>query len=196
MSTYRINEIFYSLQGEGVRVGTPNVFVRFTGCNLKCSRDVERFDCDTEFASGVSLTLEQLWEKLSLYPCKNIILTGGEPSLQTDQALIDALRDDGYYIALETNGTESVPQGIDWICCSPKTSEHTLRVGKVNELKYVRDVGQGIPKPILQADHHLISPAWHPEGLHPETLHHCMELVKQNPTWRLSAQYHKVWSIR
>jgi len=196
MNTYRVNEIFYSLQGEGVRVGTPNIFIRFTGCNLKCSRDVELFDCDTEFASGVTLTLEQLCEKISLYPCKNIILTGGEPALQIDQSLIDALKNDGYYVAIETNGTESLPQGVDWICCSPKTAEHTLRVGKVHELKYVRDVGQGMPKPILQADHYLISPAWHPEGLHPETLHHCMELVKQNPMWRLSAQYHKVWSIR
>jgi organic radical activating enzyme len=192
--TYRINEIFYSLQGEGVRVGTPNIFIRFAGCNLRCSRPSEGFDCDTEFASGMDMTAQDVLNMIAKYPCENIILTGGEPSLQIDAELIDALKD--YYLAIETNGTESLPQGIDWICCSPKTAEHTLRVGKVDELKYVRDVGQGIPKPILKADHYLISPAWHPEGLHPETLHHCMELVKQNPTWRLSAQYHKVWSIR
>lgn len=194
--TYRINEIFYSLQGEGVRVGTPNIFIRFAGCNLKCSRPIEGFDCDTEFASGMNFNIGEILHYLEKYQCKNIVLTGGEPMLQVDAKLIEAFKNADYYVAIETNGTEPPIAGIDWICCSPKTAEHTLRVGKVDELKYVRDVGQGIPKPVLLADHHLISPAWHPEGLHPETLHHCMELVKQNPTWRLSAQYHKVWSIR
>jgi 7-carboxy-7-deazaguanine synthase len=214
---YRINEIFTSLQGEGVRAGTVNTFVRFSGCNLKCAIDDEfsGFDCDTEFTSGQDATLQEIIETIAVTGdrCKNVILTGGEPGLQVDDLLIGALKREGYYIAIETNGTRELPAGIDWICVSPKSAEHTLRVHQrhrldgdkmelfqnivVDELKYVRRYGQGIPKPSLQAEHKLISPAFEPDSrLARQTLEHCIQLVKENPEWRLSMQLHKFWGIR
>lgn len=206
--TYRISEIFYSIQGEGVRAGTANIFVRFAGCNLKCAIDNEAgFDCDTDFVSGESLTLEQIIQTVKLIAnlnkkaeaadCKSVILTGGEPALQIDQPLVDALKQNGYFVAVETNGTRELPAGIDWVCCSPKSAEHTLRVGDCDELKYVRAAGQPIPRPSLNARHYLISPAFEPDGsIKRETLNHCVELVKENPLWKLSLQIHKLLKIR
>lgn len=204
--TYRINEIFYSIQGEGVRAGTANVFVRFSGCNLKCSADDPEsgFDCDTEFVSGIDLTGEQLLRQIAAAGfndqganCYSLILTGGEPTLQIDTDLIVLLRDSGYYIAIETNGTKELPGAVDWICVSPKSAEHTIRIKYAHELKYVRHVGQGIPKPSIEAANYLISPAFEADGsVRPETLRHCIDLVKHNPDWRLSVQQHKLWRVR
>lgn len=209
MKKYAINEIFYSIQGEGMRAGTANVFVRFAGCNLQCRADGEAgFDCDTEFTSHRILTADQIVsevESLSktepgakLLPfCLWVVLTGGEPALQIDEELIAALHKAGYLLAIETNGTKLLPVGIDWICCSPKTAEHTLKMIRVNEIKYVRRKGQAIPCPLLDADHKLISPAVQPDGsILPEDLAWCIELVKENPTWRLSVQQHKQWGVR
>jgi 7-carboxy-7-deazaguanine synthase len=196
---YRINEIFHSVQGEGVRVGTANIFVRFSGCNLKCSADdpLSGFDCDTEFVSGVEHSWQELIVKLKPMTCPNIILTGGEPSLQVDQFLIDRLHEAGFYVAIETNGTKELPSGIDWVCVSPKSAEHTIKVKRAHEIKYVRHKGQGIPKPACAADHYLISPAFDSFGnLERGTLRHCIELVKANPAWRLSMQLHKFWGVR
>lgn len=197
---YRINEIFYSLQGEGIRAGTPNIFVRFSGCNLTCSEDDELsgFDCDTEFVSGRSLTAEQLLvEMRALTACKNIILTGGEPSLQLDDALVAVLRDAGYYMAIETNGTKELPDGLNWITVSPKSAEHTIRQKAASELKYVRHYGQGIPKPSAKADFYLLSPAFQAGNvIAKEDLEWCIRLIKENPSWRLSLQMHKFWRVR
>jgi organic radical activating enzyme len=195
---YRVNEIFYSLQGEGLRAGTANIFLRFTGCNLKCSRETEGFDCDTEFQSGRPWTLESILAEMHrLAPhCRSIILTGGEPGLQIDAELIQALKAAGFYIAIETNGTKELPEGIDWITLSPKTAEHSLRQKTANELKYVRSYGMGIPKPSVIADHYLLSPAFDGEYLPPENLEWCLRLVRENPDWRLSVQQHKFWKIR
>ena len=193
---YKVNEIFYSLQGEGIRAGTPNIFIRFSGCNLQCRKEIEGFDCDTEFTSGTVMNIDTLVQAISEYPCQSVIFTGGEPALQLDSTLVKVLRDLGYYLAIETNGTKILPDGIDWVCCSPKSAEHTLRVGKVSEVKYVRHSSQGIPKPSLVADYYLISPAWDAEGLSEENLRHCVQLVKDNPMWRLSIQQHKVWGVQ
>lgn len=209
--TYAINEIFYSLQGEGVRAGTPNVFVRFAGCNLTCSRNGETgFDCDTEFMSSRALTKEEILAAALLhYPDgatgKSVIFTGGEPALQLDQELVDAFKKAGFYTAIETNGTRQLPVGLDWICVSPKTAEHTLvqprswddMPRRVDELKYVRHADHGIPKPSLAAVHHLPSPAFSADVR--ETVaaqENCVQLVKQHPTWRLSVQLHKLWTVR
>lgn len=195
-----VNEIFYSLQGEGIRQGTPNVFVRFSGCNLTCSVDNEAgFDCDTEFTSGVKYTVEQLLEKINKLGngCKNVILTGGEPSLQVNAELIKALKHDGWYIAIETNGTKELPDGLDWITVSPKSAEHTLKQLTANEVKYVRFTGTGIPKTKVKADFYLISPAFNADlSLDRKHLVHCIKLVKENPDWRLSVQQHKEWMVR
>lgn len=196
---YRINEIFYSIQGEGGRAGQPSIFVRLSGCNLKCSRDSPDeggFDCDTEFVSGVSYTKQMLIESLSRHPCKWVVLTGGEPSLQVDQDLVDVLHEHGYKIAIETNGTNLLPNGIDWVTVSPKTAEHTIRVKSATEVKYVRQIGQGIPKPSCQSTYRFISPAFDGTILSKDTLAYCIQLVLDNPDWALSVQQHKLWRVR
>jgi 7-carboxy-7-deazaguanine synthase len=198
-NTYRVNEIFNSVQGEGVRAGTANIFLRFSGCNLTCNVNDQGFDCDTEFVSGRTLTLEQLLAELKeVAPNANaIVLTGGEPSLQVDGELIRALRGAGYYLAIETNGTKELPPGIDWITVSPKTAEHTLRQLVANEVKYVRVHGQGLPKPSVKADYYLLSPGCESSGqFNPRDLQWVVNMVKENPTWRLSLQTHKLLKVR
>ena len=199
MKSYSVNEIFYSLQGEGARAGTPNVFVRFAGCNLTCREEVEGFDCDTNFSGGRPLTLGQLLDEIeqSAPKCRNVILTGGEPALQINNALISALHSRHYYVAIETNGTKELPEGIDWICVSPKTAEHTLRIKVASELKYVLHAGQALPKPSIAAAHYILSPAFQPDGsVRQVDLECCILLVKENPKWRLSLQLHKLLKIR
>jgi organic radical activating enzyme len=199
--TYRINEIFYSVQGEGIRAGTANVFVRFSGCNLNCSASdaLSGFDCDTEFVSGRALALEALLAEIAGQAPKHtpVILTGGEPSLQIDQDLIDAFHDAGHYVAIETNGTRELPQLIDWTCVSPKSAEHTIVVKQADEVKYVRHAGQAIPRPSVAADNYLISPAFEADwSVTRDNLAHCVKLVKENPPWRLSLQLHKLIGVR
>lgn len=203
MNTYRINECFYSLQGEGIRAGTPNVFVRFTGCNLQCRQEPSEkspggFDCDTEFASGRTLSLKEIhaWVERCSEDCRWLILTGGEPGLQVDREFIDYWHGLGYQLAIETNGSIELPEGLDWITCSPKVAEHAMRQLKASELKYVRCWGQGIPKPVCKADHYLISPAFSGLELAQETLQWCIKLCLENPPWRLSVQQHKQWAVR
>ncbi len=198
MKTYQINEIFYSLQGEGIRAGTPNLFLRFTGCNETCSVESHGFDCDTEFSSGRKLALDGIITELrEAGPgCEWIVLTGGEPALQVDRELIDALHAAGFKLAIETNGSIALPDGLDWITVSPKVAEHAIRQRTANEVKYVRAYGQGIPRTVVKADHQLISPAFTGDELDRKTLDWCVRLVKENPAWRLSIQMHKSWKIR
>lgn len=198
MKTYTVNEIFYSLQGEGVRAGTVNLFLRFTGCNETCRVETHGFDCDTEFASGRKLTLEEIITELRDAGPRSawVILTGGEPGLQVDRELIDALHVAGYKLAIETNGSIALPDGIDWVTVSPKVAEHAIRQRTAHEVKYVRAYGQGIPKTVVEAEHKLISPAFTGDALDQKTLDWCVQLVKDNPEWQLSIQMHKVWRIR
>ena len=202
-----MNECFYSIQGEGLRAGTANIFVRFANCNLRCSKEGEaQFDCDSEFLSYREYNLDELVQFVQAcaphIPAGGakgagaIIFTGGEPGLQLDQDLIDRFHDAGYYLSVESNGTCELPSGLDWITISPKTAEHTLRQKKAHEVKYVRHKGQGIPKPTIEADYYLLSPAWGADGLDRENLEWCIQLVKENPAWRLSVQLHKIWRIR
>lgn len=197
--TYTVNEMFYSLQGEGLRAGTANLFLRFSGCNLTCRKESEGFDCDTEFTSGRKLTSEQIIRELkeTAPNAMAIILTGGEPSLQVDAGLIQLLKAEGYYLAVETNGTQALPDGIDWITVSPKTAEHTLRQLKASEVKYVRAKGQAIPRPQVEAEHYLISPACQSDGTYlQDDMAWCVALVKENPKWKLSLQTHKLLKVR
>jgi organic radical activating enzyme len=203
MKTYTINEVFYSLQGEGVRAGTANVFVRFTGCNLRCSlkegpKSPGGFDCDTEFTSGRKLTVRELHELILEFSptCKWLILTGGEPGLQVDKELIDYFHEARYQLAIETNGTVELPTGLDWITLSPKVAEHCVKQLHASELKYVRGYGQAVPVPAAKADHYLVSPAFDGGNLDKKTLEWCIKLCKENPTWRLSVQQHKQWAVR
>lgn len=197
MKTYRVNDIFFSLQGEGVRSGTTNVFVRLSGCNQQCRRETHGFDCDTEFTSGTNLTATEIIQRAQhlAHNCRWIIITGGEPALQTDPALIKALHAASYQVAIETNGSIKLPPGIDWICVSPKVAEHALRQTSAHEVKYVRRHGQGIPKTKVVADHYLLSPAFNADQPDLESLQWCIQLAIQNPPWRLSVQQHKGWQI-
>ena len=196
--TYRVNEIFYSLQGEGVRAGTPNLFLRFSKCNLACSKETHDFDCDTEFESGRRMTAEEILDELGRLSagCRWVVLTGGEPGLQLDAVLVVALKAGGYRLAIETNGSVELPPGLDWVTVSPKVAEHAIRQRTADEVKYVRAYGQGIPETVVEADHRLISPAFDGDELDRRTLEWCIRLVEENPPWRLSVQQHKGWGVR
>ena len=193
---YKINEIFYSIQGEGSRAGTANVFIRFAGCDLVCGF------CDTEFESYTEMSgseIRALVMKLMSSP-RTVILTGGEPTLQYDQELHDELRGAGVIlIAIETNGGTKPKAFVDWVSCSPKVAEHVVATNYpegLNELRYVRHPGQGIPQPKCKADNFFLSPEFRGNTLDAESLRHCIELVKSNPTWKLSVQQHKLWRVR
>lgn len=203
VKTYMVNEIFYSLQGEGIRAGTANVFIRLTGCNMRCEMEEGEkspggFDCDTEFESGRKLSAQEILEEASLigHDCKNVIFTGGEPALQVDSELTDKFLN--WHRAIETNGSMDFKRGctFNWITVSPKVAEHAIRRQLASEVKYVRGYGQAIPKTVVAADHYLISPAFDGNTLSKRTLEWCVDLVRENPKWRLSLQLHKQMRVR
>lgn len=194
---YRINEIFYSLQGEGFWAGRPAVFVRFSGCNLACPF------CDTDFSgyelmdAGTILEHVERWGK-----CRFVVLTGGEPALQADNDLIDLLHRHGYYVAMETNGTCQPPQAVDWLTVSPKTSFVRSRgvrpvVERAHEVKVVFDGQAEVSDEKIKAIHYYLQPCdTGDEGRNREILHACIEYVKAHPKWMLSLQQHKILNIR
>lgn len=201
---YRVNEVFYSLQGEGMRAGEPSIFVRFTGCNMECriepgEKSPGGFDCDTEFSSGRTMAQDELvdWIKVTGKDCRWIVFTGGEPGLQVDKSLVEKLRSFGYKMAIETNGSIDLsPLELDWVCVSPKVAEHAVRQIEAEEVKYVRAYGQGIPKPACKAKHQLISPAFNGLTVDAKDMSWCQKLCLDNPEWRLSIQLHKAWKVR
>lgn len=212
---YQLNEVFYSLQGEGKRAGCPSVFVRFAKCNLKCTmepgdKSPGGFDCDTEFESGRKVTLDEIHEwikrELAGRPCKWLVLTGGEPALQVDAQFCDYFHALGFKLAIETNGSIALPTHsdsllagelyLDWITVSPKVAEHNIRQTWAHEVKYVRGYGQAIPQTCVQAQHKLISPATNGSLIDKGVVEWCINLVKENPEWDLSVQLHKDWMVR
>lgn len=194
----KVSELFYSLQGEGARAGTPTVFIRLQGCKAKSACYALGIKCDTEFESGKEMSLEEIDNWISSKTnCKEITWTGGEPLDQLTEEIIGWFKSKGYYQAIETSGLHSCPAGMDFICVSPKVAEHVIKKNftKVSELRYVRHAGQDIPQPSIEADHYWISP--HSDGftINQENLKHCIDLCIKNPKWKLSVQQHKLWNI-
>ncbi|PTN07821.1 7-carboxy-7-deazaguanine synthase QueE [Mangrovibacterium marinum] len=195
-----VNEIFYSLQGEGSRAGTPNIFIRLSNCNLNC------WFCDTEFESGESYSLQQLLEEISQFPCKNIIWTGGEPALQLTDEIVAFFKEHGYYQAIETNGTKPLPSKLDFISCSPKqVTAARLRENFPDGVSEIKCLFQQAPDYDLhelpKAEHYLLSPIFLGKEkermeLDREILQRCIDYILKNPDWQLSIQQHKVWNIR
>lgn len=196
----RVNEIFYSLQGEGYHSGVPAVFVRFSGCNLRCPF------CDTDHSSGSGMTDDEIVAEINRYPAHWIILTGGEPSLQIDEDFLQTLHNaTGKRIAIETNGTNALPNGIDWITVSPKTGiggnvELPLRVALADEIKVV-DTGQPL-EPYFTLDCRRDSTLMYLQPCFvgdPDTLRaniaRTVNRVLTDPRWRLSAQTHRFLNI-
>lgn len=178
----KINEIFYSLQGEGYHTGTPAVFVRFSGCNLKCPF------CDTLHETGKLMSDAEILEAINEYPSQMVVLTGGEPSLWIDCAFIDLLHQEGKYICIETNGTHLLPEGIDWITCSPKQGGNVV-LDHMDELKLVY-LGQDLtPFESFKSRYFFLQPCSNRNI--PETV----SCVLQHPRWRLSLQTHKFINI-
>ena len=179
----KINEIFYSLQGEGYHTGTPAVFVRFSGCNFKCSF------CDTQHEEGTLMTDDEIIAEVSKYPAATVILTGGEPSLWIDDALVDRLHEAGKYVCIETNGTRPLPASIDWVTCSPKQGAR-LAITRMDEVKVVYE-GQDISiYERLSAEHFFLQPC----SCYNTAL--TVDCVMRHPKWRLSLQTHKLIDIR
>lgn len=198
-----VNEVYRSVQGEGIRAGQDSIFVRFTGCNMKCAlepgpKSPGGFDCDTEFASGRRVALDELvdWIETDSGDCEWLVLTGGEPGLQIDTAMIETFHDYGFKIQVETNGSILMPEGLDFITVSPKVAEHCIRQTRANEVKYVRGFGQALPATVVTADHYWISPAFNGTTMDAKVLEWCQQLVKDNSKWKLSLQQHKLTGVR
>ena len=196
----KINEIFYSLQGEGNRAGEPSIFIRVQGCSAHNACAKKGIKCDTEFISGKEYTLKEIHNYIKEYKGHWIIWTGGEPCDQIDDDTIKYFKDRGYKQALETSGIKTPPNGLDYICVSPKVAEHIIlknfKERKINELRWVRRYLQQIPPTKINADYYYLSP--HSDGfnINQKNLEWCTKLCKENPKWRLSIQQHKIWNVR
>ncbi|MBS0285489.1 MAG: 7-carboxy-7-deazaguanine synthase [Proteobacteria bacterium] len=209
--SYAVKEMFLTLQGEGVQAGRRAVFVRFAGCNLWSGREEDRANatcrfCDTDFvgmdglgggrfadAAALMAAVVEMWAGAAAE--RFVVLTGGEPMLQVDDALVDALHAAGFFIAIESNGTLPVHPGIDWVCISPKAGSETVQRSG-DELKLVW------PQPGSEVDamerwdftHHLIQPL---DGLQADANREAaVALVMERPRWRLTLQTHKMLGLR
>ncbi len=210
--TYAVKEVFYTLQGEGANAGRPAVFCRFAGCNLWSGREADREQaicrfCDTDFVGtngthgGKFRTATDLARRIaSQWPAATpkhrfVVLTGGEPLLQVDQPLLSSLRELGFEIAVETNGTVLPPAGIDWVCVSPKAgSDWILRRG--NELKLVWpqpgfDLEELSELPFV---HHYLQPMDNAER--DANTAACIDACLRHPGWKLGTQMHKLVGLR
>lgn len=211
--TYLVKEIFYTLQGEGAHAGRPAVFCRFAGCNLWTGREAHRSIavcqfCDTDFvgtdgpggghftsATELASAVVQTWAGRA-HPRSHpyVVCTGGEPLLQLDVELVDALHDQGFEIAVETNGTQSAPDGLDWICMSPKAGAETV-LNRGDELKLVFPQAGISPKQFedLEFTHFFLQPMDGPDR--DKNTRASIDYCLTYPQWRLSIQTHKFVGI-
>lgn len=207
---YKIKEIYYTLQGEGAQTGRAAVFCRFTGCNLWSGREEDRHKaicqfCDTDFwgTDGLnggrytaSALAEKVWELWQHAPRSRpyVVCTGGEPLLQLDAGLIAAFHEKGLEVAIETNGTIVAPEGIDWICVSPKADTEIV-ITKGNELKLVYPQTLAMPEKYQSFDfeHFFLQPL--DDEHQAANIQACIAYCRENPQWRLSLQTHKLLNI-
>jgi 7-carboxy-7-deazaguanine synthase (Cx14CxxC type) len=209
--TYSVKEMFYTLQGEGANAGRPAVFCRFAGCNLWSGREEDRSSaicqfCDTDFVGtdgdggGKFATAQDLARAIAAfwpqgYTHRLVVLTGGEPLLQVDAALVQALHAQDFTIAVETNGTVLPPDGIDWLCVSPKAGS-TLVVRSGQELKLVYPQAGHHPREFerLSFERHYLQPMDGPQAA--DNTAAAIAYCQSHPQWRLSVQTHKLIGIR
>lgn len=210
--TYSVREIYYTLQGEGAQTGRPAVFLRFAGCNLWSGREADRAAavcrfCDTEFVGTAGLgggkfaTAESLAAAVDArWPSgcsgRYVVCTGGEPLLQLDTPLIDALHDAGFEIAVESNGTLAAPAGIDWLCISPKAAAPVVqRTGHELKLVYPQEEEEAQPENFedLAFEHFFLQPLDGPNLA--ENTRLAVDYCLAHPRWKLSLQTHKVLGI-
>lgn len=180
---YKVNEIFYSLQGEGYYTGTPAVFLRLSGCNRACSF------CDTDFAAFTEMTAEEIARACAAFPSRHLVVTGGEPLLQLDSDLLRTLKLHRFYVQIETNGSLPVPPEVDWVTCSPKAAP--WRINRVDELKIVYQ-GQNVEETasFFDTPHRFLQPC---SG---QNTAEVIDYILAHPRWRLSLQTHKLLDIR
>ena len=194
----RINEIFYSLQGEGYMTGIPSVFVRFSGCNLACDF------CDTDHNGFLEMSVDEIVARVNAYPSRNGVLTGGEPTLQADVRLLERLKEEGKHIQIETNGTirpaDEVVNLIDWITCSPKNER--VKIQRIDEVKVLfKDPEQPMEYAERLVAAHNAKAMLQPCDVADADKNRAItsaavEYVKSHPMWRLSLQAHKMLDIR
>ena len=208
--TYTVKELFYTLQGEGAQAGRAAVFCRFTGCNLWSGRDADRASaicsfCDTDFVgtngagggrfeapAALATAIATAWRGTDGQPF--VVFTGGEPLLQLDDALLEAVHAAGFTCAIETNGTRLAPRGVDWVCVSPKAGA-PLRLTEGSELKlvYPQDGVDPATMAALRFDHFWLQPMDGPARL--ANTNAAIAYCLANPQWRLSLQTHKITGI-
>ena len=188
-----INEIFYSLQGEGRYTGTPAVFVRFSGCNMQCAF------CDTQHERHSVMTEEDIVSEVCTYPAHHVVLTGGEPLLQLTSTLVDLLHRHGMTVQIETNGTLPLPEGgmVDWVTCSPKCTR--VKLQHIDELKVVflhehddPSVYAHLPASVFSLQPCDTGDAEKNNVILRAAIAYCL----QHPQWHLSLQTHKLINIQ
>lgn len=179
----KVNEIFYSLQGEGTHTGCPAIFVRLSGCNRRCPF------CDTDFTSFTEMSEAEIVNAVSAFPAEIVVITGGEPALQLTGSLVDALHSAGKRVHIETNGSLPLPENLDWVTCSPKEPPYGIR--RIDELKVVFTGAdpEAIAKQLPEAKSYALQP------LSCSNTAECIAYIKEHPRWRLSLQTHKLIDI-
>ena len=213
--SYTIKEMYYTLQGEGAQTGRAAVFCRFTGCNLWTGREQDRAQaactfCDTDFlgtdgpgggrfqcATDLASAIADTWSRSTHAQSEErpyVVFTGGEPALQLDEAVVDACHTMGFEVAIETNGTRPLPEGLDWVCVSPKPGQPLL-IQSGDELKLVYPQAEMTPAQVdaLKFKFFYLQPM---DGPHRDrNTAQCIEYCLSHPRWRLSLQTHKLFGI-
>ncbi|MDR0981972.1 MAG: 7-carboxy-7-deazaguanine synthase QueE [Culturomica sp.] len=191
----KVKEIFYSLQGEGTRQGEASIFIRLSGCNLECEF------CDTDFKGGTSMTRKDIYEKIKEYPCKWIVWTGGEPTLQLTKDIIQYFKYRGFRQAIESNGLRRLSEIFDHTVISPKGDYQYVKKhnSSADEVRVLLEYGQEPPliKQLPKAKNYYLSPIFRKSKIETrKNIAHCIQEVKKNPTWQLSVQLHKLIGIK